>query len=76
MKEDWIEEFQWLCLFYERNHDKNMNTEFFNALDALEQERGISKAHMIIKIETALKNAVLSAQFVGEKVELSMLQPR
>ncbi|MBE6665274.1 MAG: transcription termination/antitermination protein NusA [Ruminococcaceae bacterium] len=34
-----------------------MNTEFFNALDALEQERGISKAHMITKIETALKNA-------------------
>ena len=34
-----------------------MNSEFFNALDALEQERGISKAHMITKIEAALTRA-------------------
>ena len=34
-----------------------MNSEFFNALDALEQERGISKAHMIAKIEAALTRA-------------------
>ena len=34
-----------------------MNTEFFNALDALEAERGISKAHMMEKIEAALTRA-------------------
>lgn len=34
-----------------------MNTEFFNALDALEKERGISKEHMIAKIRAALLSA-------------------
>lgn len=34
-----------------------MNNEFFNALDALEKERGISKAYMIEKVENALVSA-------------------
>ncbi len=34
-----------------------MNAEFFNALDLLEKEKGISKEYMIQKIELALANA-------------------
>ncbi len=34
-----------------------MNTEFFNALDALEQERGISKQYMLERVEAALISA-------------------
>ena len=34
-----------------------MNADFFNALDLLEQEKGISKEYMIAKIEAALANA-------------------
>ena len=34
-----------------------MNTEFFNALDALEKERGIPKEYMLEKVETALVSA-------------------
>ncbi|MBO4353411.1 MAG: transcription termination/antitermination protein NusA [Clostridia bacterium] len=34
-----------------------MNTEFFNALDLLEKERGISKAYMLEKVEAALVSA-------------------
>ena len=35
-----------------------MNQEFFNALDALEQEKGISKEYMLGKVEAALQNAI------------------
>ena len=35
-----------------------MNKEFFDALDALEQEKGISKEYMLAKIEAALQNAI------------------
>ena len=31
-----------------------MNTEFFNALDILEKEKGISKEYMLEKVEAAL----------------------
>lgn len=34
-----------------------MNTEFFNALDALEKERGIPKEYMLEKVEAALISA-------------------
>jgi N utilization substance protein A len=34
-----------------------MNNEFFNALDLLEKEKGISKAYMIEKVEAALVSA-------------------
>ncbi len=34
-----------------------MNADFFNALDLLEQEKGIPKEYMIAKIELALANA-------------------
>ncbi len=34
-----------------------MNTEFFNALDLLEKERGISKEYMLEKVEAALISA-------------------
>ena len=34
-----------------------MNADFFNALDLLEKEKGISKEYMIAKIEAALANA-------------------
>ena len=34
-----------------------MNTEFFNALDLLEKEKGIPKDYMIEKIEAALISA-------------------
>lgn len=34
-----------------------MNADFFNALDLLEKEKGISKEYMIQKIEAALTNA-------------------
>ncbi len=34
-----------------------MNTEFFNALDMLEREKGIPKQYMLEKIEAALMNA-------------------
>ena len=36
---------------------KKMNAEFFNALDLLEKENGISKEYMISQIELALANA-------------------
>ena len=36
---------------------KKMNTEFFNALDALEKERGIPKEYMLEKVEAALISA-------------------
>ena len=35
-----------------------MNKEFFDALDALEQEKGISKEYMLAKVEAALQNAI------------------
>ncbi len=35
-----------------------MNTEFFNALDLLEKEKGIPKEYMIEKVEAALVSAV------------------
>ena len=35
-----------------------MNAEFFNALDALEQEKGISKEYMLARVEAALQNAI------------------
>ena len=34
-----------------------MNTEFFNALDALEKERGIAKEYVLEKVEAALTTA-------------------
>ena len=34
-----------------------MNTEFFNALDALEKERGIPKQYMLERVEAALISA-------------------
>ena len=34
-----------------------MNTEFFNALDLLEQTKGIPKDYMIEKVEAALISA-------------------
>ena len=34
-----------------------MNTEFFNALDLLEKEKGISKQYMLEKVEAALMSA-------------------
>lgn len=34
-----------------------MNTEFFNALDALEKERGIAKEYVLEKVEAALTGA-------------------
>ena len=34
-----------------------MNTEFFNALDALEKERGIPKEYMLERVEAALISA-------------------
>ena len=34
-----------------------MNTEFFNALDLLEKERGIPKAYMLERVEAALVSA-------------------
>ncbi len=34
-----------------------MNAEFYNALDALEQEKGISKEYMLQKVEAALTSA-------------------
>ncbi len=34
-----------------------MNTEFFNALDLLEREKGISKQYMLEKVEAALMSA-------------------
>ena len=34
-----------------------MNKEFFEALDLIEKEKGISKEYMIAKIEAALANA-------------------
>lgn len=38
-----------------------MNAELFNALDALEKEKGISKEYMLDKIEVALVNAFTKA---------------
>ena len=35
-----------------------MNKEFFDALDALEQEKGISKEYMLARVEAALQNAI------------------
>ncbi len=37
--------------------ETNMNADFFNALDLLEKEKGISKEYMTEKIEAALANA-------------------
>ena len=34
-----------------------MNTEFFNALEALEKERGIPKEYMLERVEAALISA-------------------
>ena len=34
-----------------------MNTEFFNALDLLESEKGISKQYMLEKVEAAMLSA-------------------
>ena len=34
-----------------------MNSEFFEALDLLEQEKGISKEYMLEKVEAALVSA-------------------
>ena len=49
-----------------------MNTEFFNALDALEAERGISKAHMMEKIEAALTRAYQREKGGLENVKVVM----
>ena len=49
-----------------------MNTEFFNALDALEAERGISKAHMMEKIEAALTRAYQREKDGLENVKVVM----
>ena len=38
-----------------------MNTEFFNALDALEKERGIPKEYMLERVEAALISAYKKA---------------
>ena len=34
-----------------------MNSEFFEALDLIEQEKGISKEYMLEKVEAALMSA-------------------
>ena len=49
-----------------------MNTEFFNALDALEAERVISKAHMMEKIEAALTRAYQREKGGLENVKVVM----
>ena len=45
-----------------------MNTELFNALDMLEQEKGISKEHMFKKIEAALISAYKKEKGARENV--------
>ena len=62
-----------------------MNAEFFNALDLLEKEKGISKDYMIQKIELALANAcrrevgpntVIRVQLDANKQDMRVFQQR
>ena len=62
-----------------------MNAEFFNALDLLEQENGISKEYMISQIELALANAcrkelgastVIRVQLDANKKDMRVFQQR
>lgn len=42
---------------YDGGDKRNMNTEFFNALELLEKEKGIPKEYMLEKVEAALISA-------------------
>ena len=62
-----------------------MNAEFFNALDLLEKENGISKEYMISQIELALANAcrkelgqttVIRVQLDPVKQDMKVFQQR
>lgn len=47
-----------------------MNAEFYNALDALEKEKGISKEYMLEKVEAALTSAFRREVGGGENVRI------
>ncbi|MDD6265896.1 MAG: transcription termination factor NusA [Clostridia bacterium] len=49
-----------------------MNTEFFDALDALEREKGIPKAYMIERVEAALISAFKRDQGGNSNVRISI----
>ena len=62
-----------------------MNADFFNALDLLEKENGISKEYMISQIELALANAcrkevgpttVIRVQLDPNKKDMRVFQQR
>ena len=62
-----------------------MNADFFNALDLLEKENGISKEYMISQIELALANAcrkevgpttVIRVQLDPNKKDMRVFQRR
>ena len=47
-----------------------MNTEFFNALDLLEKEKGIPKEYMLEKVEAALVSAFKREQGGNSNVKI------
>ena len=49
-----------------------MNTEFFNALDMLENEKGISKEYMLERIEAALVSAFKREQGGNSNVKITL----
>ncbi|MBO7293759.1 MAG: transcription termination/antitermination protein NusA, partial [Clostridia bacterium] len=51
-----------------------MNAEFYNALDALEKEKGISREYMLEKVEAALTSA-FRREIGGENVRI-VLDPQ
>ena len=50
--------------------DDEMNTEFFNSLDMLENEKGIPKAYMLEKVEAALLSAFKREQGGNSNVKI------
>ncbi len=49
-----------------------MNAEFFNALEALEKERGIDRDYMMAKVEAALSSAYRREVGGGENVRITL----
>ena len=58
-----------------RRKDKGMNTEFFNALEMLESEKGIPKEYMLERVEAALLSAYKREQGGNSNVKI-VLDPK